>query len=351
MELKSNLTKKEDRFFRQRYKITNRGNFEGRNVLQVARSITDIAQQEGISVNKVHTILQQAKHKLYTVRQTRKRPLLDDKILTAWNGLMISSLARAGFYLKRPEYVKSAEKAADFILQNMVISKQLYRSHAQGQTNHVGYIEDHAFLIHGLIDLFEATAKVKWLKAAMDLDLAVRDDYEDSKGGWYRTHKEYADLLVREVPTYDGAEPSGSSYMLLNLLRMSALTTSDSYRLRAQKAFVTYGKILEKHPLSLDDMLIATHWKNHPPQEVYIVASSREEADSMLNSYRNSKPMNRVLVVSTNENRSALEDLLPPLKGKKAIDQMPTGYVCLNGMCKQPTINTAEFLQQLNNQK
>ena len=347
VELRQHLTLQEMNTVQKRFNVSTRGNFEGRNILHVAKSVTDIAVELGISVDMVKTNLKQAKEKLYFARLKRPQPLLDDKILTAWNGLMIAGFARAGFIMEKTEYINIAKRSANFILQRLIISDQLFRSHAQGVTGHIAYVEDHAFLIDGLLALFEATGEAKWLQAALHLDTKVQQNYEDPQGGWYRTHRDYDNLLVREVPTHDGAEPSGASYMLTNLLRLYALTTTDSYRQRAQRAFIVYGQILDRYPLSLDDMLIATHWKHHPPQEVYIIAKNRAQAEPLIAVYRGAKPTNRILVISTKTHRQALEKLLPALKDKKIIDQKATAYVCREGTCQQPTTKPTTFLQQL----
>ena len=325
-----------------RYGLTKKGNFEGRNILTLRRSLAEISgkKQEADLKKELEAI----RVKIREARTLRPPPLLDNKIITAWNGLMISAFAKAGFQLKNPSYLSSANQAALFLLKNLQKDNQLLRIYAGGKAQHIAYIEDHAFVVSALLDLFEATGEPQWLQEAFRLDQAVEQNYEDSKGGWYRVHKDYANLLVRETPSHDGAEPSGASVMIHNLLRFSALTTDKRYQQRADRALKAYGGILSGYPLALDDMLLAVDWKLHPPKELIIIASTPQQAEPMLNALRASPPPNYVLVQATQPTtRDKLNALLPPLPQKTMREEKCTAYVCQGGVCDFPTTDVKQF--------
>jgi len=347
-ELKNLLPASQLEIILRRYKITQKGNFEGRNILSVKRSIAEIANSLTISEEEVQVELKLAHQLLYDHRATRPAPILDTKIITAWNGLMISSFAKAGFWLESEEYIHAAIRAANFCLEQLFVNETLYRIYADKKNHHIGYIEDYAFLIAALLDLLETTGNPKWLNAALQLDDKVQKFYESSDGGWYRTHQDHSDLLVRELPSYDGAEPSGASIMMQNLYRFHALTAADIYRQRAEKSFSIYGRKIQYNPLSLDNMLHALHWKNNPPQEVFLLGHNSEDLKPMIDMLKQSKSLNRIFVPVHEHQRLELSKILPPLQGKTRKNNKATAYVCQKGSCKKPTNNPNEFLKQLN---
>jgi uncharacterized protein len=345
-ELERILGKADAELWMARYGVTKKGNFEGRNILHHRIPLEKLETADG--KDALQARMDGMRQRLYQERLQRPPPLLDSKILTAWNGLMISAFSQAGLWLDEPKYIEAAEASARFLLAHMRIDGSLYRSHSGGKTQHVAYIEDHAFLIAGLLDLFEATGKPEWLEEAFGLDAAVLSGYEDKDGGWYRSHKNHSELLVRETPSHDGAEPSGASYMVRNLLRFAALTGEDSYRARADAAFKAYGLILNQSPLALDDMLVSVHWRQNQPKEVIIVADTPKDAEKLLETYRESSCRNRVLVQATSTGQyGPLSELLPPLKGKTTKDGKARAYVCEGGSCQYPTTESDVLRRQL----
>jgi uncharacterized protein YyaL (SSP411 family) len=193
------------------------GNFEGRNILHAPKPLAEVAKELKVSPDQARATLDESKELLYAARLKRSPPLRDEKILTAWNGLMISAHARGALVLGDEDYAKRAVRAADFVLSRMRREGRLQRSYKDGDGRHEGYLEDYAFFIAGLLDLYETTGTLRWLVEAIDLDRVLEKSYEDkSAGGFFLTSSEQEKLLAREKPSHDGAEPSGNSVQVMN---------------------------------------------------------------------------------------------------------------------------------------
>ena len=215
--------------------VTDDGNFEGRTILHAPRPLPEVAAELATEPASLRRTIDASRERLYAARATRQAPLRDDKILTAWNGLMVSALARAALVLDEPAYGARAARAADYVLRTLRRDGRLLRAALDGEAQQTAYLDDYAFLIAGLLDLYEADGDLRWLEEAMALDAVLERDYEDAAGGgFFRTAADQASLLTREKPTYDAAEPSGNSVALRNLLRLHELTTDDRYRVRAE---------------------------------------------------------------------------------------------------------------------
>ena len=193
------------------YGVTAAGNFEGRNILHQARATDAVAQELGITPAALRESLAAARETLYAARARRPPPLRDDKVLAAWNGLMIAALARAALVLDDAAYAQRAARAAEFVLGRMRVDGRLRRSFAGGAAHHDAYLADYAFMIAGLLDLYEATGERRWLDQSIELDRVLADHYEDAAGGFFATSDDHETLLAREKPADDGAEPSGNS--------------------------------------------------------------------------------------------------------------------------------------------
>ncbi|MCP5115160.1 MAG: thioredoxin domain-containing protein, partial [bacterium] len=197
-ELEVVLGKEKARVAAAHYGVTAEGNFEGRSILFRG------AGPEPQAIEEI-------KELLYGARSGRPPPLRDEKVLTAWNGLMISAHAFASLVLGENEYAQRAERAAEFVLENLESDGRLLRSWKAGRASHNAYLDDYAFLTAALIDLYEATGRLRWIKEAIRLDGVLAEHYEDPAGGFFLTSDDHEKLLAREKPAYDGAEPSGNS--------------------------------------------------------------------------------------------------------------------------------------------
>lgn len=350
-EIAKALDKKTAERIEQYYAITDDGNFEGRNILHTPFSISSVANTLSISVDELTASINKANQTLYKVRNQRPAPLRDEKILTAWNGLMISAFAKAGLILNNPEYTEHAKTAADFVLTHLYKDGQLYRSYKDKQAKHVAYLDDYAFFIASLLDLYEATFDVAWLNKAIDLDKTLEEYYEDKdNGGFFMTADHQEKLLFREKPAYDGAIPSGNSVAILNLLRLYEFTTQDDYRKRAEKSLKYFGTKMSQSPTAYSDMLLALDFYYDKPKEIVIVSTEndKEKLNQLLDEFRKHYLPNRILsVVREGEQLDNSSKTIPLLKGKIAQDGKTTAYVCVQGVCELPTRDVKTFASQL----
>ena len=349
-ELEAVLGPKRARVVERYFGVTLQGNFEGRNILSVAQTAAETARSLGLSPVDLRRAIAEAREDLYVTRARRARPLRDEKIIAAWNGLMISAHARAALALGKPEYARRAERAAEFVLTRMRRDGELYRSFKDGQARHAGYLDDYAFMIAGLLDLYEATSNSRWLAEAIALDKVLDRLFEDqANGGYFLTGATHERLLAREKPAYDGAEPSGNSVEALNLQRLAEFTGNDRYRVRAERTLRAFGRTLESSPTTLSEMLLAVDFRLDAPKEVVIVTrNTREEAHSLLTKFRSMYLPNRILVVAVEgHDLSDQAKLVPLLEGKVALGGQPTAYVCERGACKLPTRDPEVFARQL----
>jgi hypothetical protein len=349
-EIRAALGAERARVVEAYYGVTAGGNFESRNILHTPRPLADVARALGLPPEKVRTVVQESSELLYAVRAKRAPPLRDEKVLAAWNGLMIGAHARAALVLGDERYGRQAERAADFVLRKMRRDGRLLRSYKDGQARHNAYLDDYAFVIAGLLDLYETTSDPRWLREAVALDATLEKLYEDKQhGGFFMTSGDHESLLAREKPAYDGAEPSGNSVQALNLLRLHELTTEDRYRQRAERTLEAFGDRMAQAPAALSEMLLASDFRLDTPKEVVIVAHvSRKEAEPLLAKLRATFLPNRVLTVATEgEDLAAQSQLVPLLKGKVSRKGQATAYVCERGVCRLPTTDPDVFAQQL----
>jgi uncharacterized protein YyaL (SSP411 family) len=325
------------------------GNFEGRSILHLPRPLDAVAAEMNLDPAELRARLDRTREILYAARSERPPPLRDEKILTAWNGLMISACAQAAFVLDEPRWAALAARAADDVLSRCRVDGELMRAEKDGVAKHPAVLDDLAFLCAGLLDLFEATGEGRWLDEAIGLDRALQERFEDADaGGFFLAPAGREDLLVRDKPAYDGAEPSGNSVHALSLLRLAAWTTDDDYRRRAVACLQAFGRVLEETPGALSEMLLALDFLLEPPKEIVIVApSDREGAQGLLDVVRRRFLPAKVVVVAGQDEVPALTSRLGLLEGKVAIDGKATAYVCRQGACALPVTSAAELAEQL----
>lgn len=350
-ELDTALSSEASTIVKAYYAVTEPGNFEGRSIFHTPQKINIVAKKLNISEEKLQTVLTTSKELLYKARSPRPQPIRDEKILTSWNGLMISAHARAGLILSEQSYIERAEKAAEFIKAHLYEDGRLFRSYKDGMRKHKAYLDDYAFYIAALLDLFEASHELKWLKFAIELDHTLGNHYEDREhGGFFMTSDDHEDLLVREKPAYDGAEPSGNSVAILNLFRLLEFTTNDAYRARGEKALMAFNENLNKRPTALSHMLLALDFYLDKPKQIVIVATETadNELNSFLKAFRQTYSPNRALVVLTeSKTLKDYESIIPLIKGKKALGGKVTAYVCEDGECQLPTQDQQVFSKQI----
>jgi uncharacterized protein YyaL (SSP411 family) len=337
-ELRDALGPDADGFLRF-HGVTEQGNFEGRSILWVPSPDEDTWES-----------LAPAREHLRALRERRVHPLRDEKILAGWNGLAISALAFGGRVLGERRYVAAAERAARFVLERMVKEGRLQRTWLGGEAGVPAYLEDHAFLSQGLIDLFEATFDVRWLAAAVELSEKLERLFGDPSGGaWFTSAPDHERLLARERPTHDGAEPSGASVALLNALRLDSFTGDARWRAIAEGALRRYRRALEEQPAALTEMLVALDAFTDAAREVVLVWPERSSApEPFLDVLRRTFLPNRALVGAPEGDGIARVGAVAAIAaGKISAGGQPTAYVCERGACRLPAIAAEKLAAQL----
>ena len=338
-ELDSLGSRETTSLFLAHYDVRAAGNWEGRTILNVPRPDESCWAR-----------LAGARARLYAVRSRRLPPLRDDKILTAWNGLMISALAVAGRVLDEPRYVAAAARAADFLLTQLrTADGGLQRSFKDGQARQAAFLDDHAFLAAGLIDLYEASFDARWLREALALAQATERLFADPAGGWFMTGNRHETLIAREKPAYDGAEPSGTSVALMNALRLNVFTDDERWRQVAERGFRAHAQVLRERPLVMTEALQALDFFAGTPSEVVLVWPDGEAAAaaSLLAVLRRTYLPSRVLAAGSESVIATLAEVVPFVRGKVAQAGRPTAYVCRRGRCELPVSEPAALEAQL----
>ena len=325
--------------------VTDRGNFEGRTILHAARPLEAAARIAGVAIEEAPARLRASLERLRPVRGLRPAPLLDDKVLTSWNGLGISALARAGLLLAEPRYVAAAEAAARFADETLLADGHLRRCARGGAASHDGMLDDHAFLGVGLTDLFEATGDQRWLWRALALAAELEERFLVEEGGYAMTPSDGEALLAREVPTWDGAEPSGNAMAALLHVRLHALTGDDAHRARAERTLGAFGGLIAQHPSGLAKMVTALDRLLARPVQVAIVRPAGGDDAALVAAFARVW-LPEAALVRMEEGARGVEAVAPWVEGKNARGAA-TAWVCEEGACQAPTTDPAELEAQL----
>ena len=318
------------------------GEFTGKNILYVHRDV------EGEQVYQ----LAQAANQLLKVRSQRIRPHLDDKILTSWNALMISAFAKAAQVLEDPDYLDAAENAVDFIFSRMFDAStgQLQRRYRDGESAIAGFLDDYAFLIGALLDLYEADFNPERIDLAMQLANKMIELFEDPvEGAFFTTAAGDPSLVMRMKDDYDGAEPSGNSMALLDLERLAHLTDRAEYRQAAERTRKALGPRMSGQPVAVPQMLVAFDYSTAVRREVVIVGDrGHVSTRAFLGELRRRfLPYTVVLLVDSDATRRKLEPIFPAVAEMREMDGKPTAYVCQGYVCRLPTNELSKFVELL----
>lgn len=316
--------------------ITPDGNFErGTNILRVAREPASLAEELGLPEARIRAAIARIRGRLLEYRGRRPRPALDDKILTSWNGLMISTLAYAHQITGNPTYLRAAEESAGFILTRLQRDGRLLRRYRGGEAAIPGMLEDYAFFIMGLIDLYEATFDERWLGEALRLNQQCIQLFWDREGGgFFLNIPEPGGLEIRVKEAYDGAIPSPNSVQALNLLRIAELTADEGMRRLGERTILTFWRSIEAHPTAHTQMLAALHFLLAGPKQVVVAGHPQSpETQLMLREVHRHYIPNKVLVLSNPDKTSSL---IPYLQDKTPREGRPAVYICQNYSCSAP---------------
>jgi uncharacterized protein YyaL (SSP411 family) len=263
---------------------------------------------------------------------------------------MISAFARAGFALNDSHYIALARRAAQFALEQMRSEGRLHRVSLDGRAAGPAFSEDYAFVIAGLLDLYEAAPDPRWLREALALQRVLDTHYaDDAGGGYYRTADDHEQLLAREKPGQGGAVPSANAVAALNLLRLTAFTEDESHRERAARIFSAFGDTLERSPAAFDEMLLAVDFEVDTSKEVLLVRPTADtDPAPLLDVLRTTYLPNRIFsMVAQGEELDAHAQLVPLLRNKRARNGEVTAYVCEDRVCRLPTADPTVFAEQL----
>jgi uncharacterized protein YyaL (SSP411 family) len=359
-EVRQALGNEEADFTAQVFNIEKDGNFaeqatrrkSGVNILHLRKALGELASDLNLSQQDLQAHLEVIRQKLFAYREKRVHPMKDDKILTDWNGLMIAALAKGAQAFDEPEYAEAARRAADFILGNMrKPDGRLWHRYRDGQAGIEANLDDYAFLVWGLIELYEAIFDARYLGVALELTSDMVSHFWDKDGGGlYLTPEDGESLLVRKKEIYDGAIPSGNSVAMLNLLRLGRITATSGLEEKAARIGSAFSGSIKQSPSAHTQLMVALDFGIGPCYEVVIAGKAQEEdTKAMVKALRTRFLPNKVVLLNPN-GRESLEiaKLAEFTKNQPSIDGRATAYVCLNYNCKLPTTDINKMLELLN---
>jgi uncharacterized protein len=328
------------------------GEMSGQNILFQAHPLVECAERFGLTLDAAQSMLGRETARLRAAREQRARPARDEKIITAWNGLMISAFARAAQITGDERWSEPARRAAAFARANLVnpASGRLARSFCDGVRAGPGFAEDHAFLIQGLLDLYETTFEVDWLRWAIELqqqqDALFRDD---ARGGYFGSAADDASVVLRLKEDADGAEPSANSIAVRNLARLAELLHREDWRAQAMRVARAFVPQFERAPTAMPQMLAALGWLERPPQRILVHGDPDSPGTAGLIAEVWQRFLPRHVLLRIDDASRAFFAAGDPLIS--ALPERATGtataYVCENFACQQPTSDPAVLAAQL----
>ena len=349
-QIKSILDKDEAEIFSAYYGVTEKGNFEEeKTILNITASTAQLEEKFNKDHTELMNVLSKARSKIFNERAKRIRPHRDDKIITAWNGLMISSMASGGAVLHEEKYIRAAERAAKFILEALHKQGRLKRYYRQGQAVELAFLDDYAFMIMDFLDLYEASFETKWLiDAKMLAEEMIKLFTDNEQGGFFLTGKDSEKLITRIKPSTDGVIPSGNSAASFALLKLGMLTMNQYFTEQGGKVLESFSQQLKQPSGYSSEMLSALNFSLGPTREIVITGNTNaEDTQQMLNLIRSKFMPNAVILLRQQENTdSGIDKTIPFVKNLTAIEGKATAYVCENYACNRP-VNKIDDLDKL----
>ena len=328
--------------------VTEDGNFEhGRSALWRPDSPEDVAAKLHVDVSELEAAIERARPRLFEHRAQRIAPDTDDKVLAAWNGLMIGALAQAHQVLDEPRYLDAARSAARYVIGSMrQPDGRLFATARHGRAHLNAYLDDYAFVIGGLIDLYEADFDPAWIRTAIELAEIVEREFADSeRGGWFTTGASHEELLARLKGHQDGALPSGNAVQTLNLLRLAELTGNVEFAKLGERAILSSGELVNRYPHAFSQTLIAVDFVGGPPCEVVVAGELDDPSTAaLLRSVRRSFRPQKVVALA---DARADAELIPLVADRSPGSNGALAYVCENWACQAPTGSADELASAL----
>lgn len=325
------------------FDVTDKGNFEESNIPNIIENKMSFEELTKLPLDNM-------RKKLYEHREKRIHPYKDDKILTAWNGLMIAALAYGARVLGNDSYKIAAERAVGFIQKKLMRADgRLMARYRDGEAAYLGYLDDYAFLVWGLIELYQASFDIKHLELAMGLNNDMIMYFgDDSKGGYYIYGNDSEQLIARPKEVYDGAMPSGNSVAALNLMRLGRLTGNTELEVEAEGLFSTFADKINSYSMGHTFMLMAVMFARGKGSEIVLVGDSKtEEAKSFINLINKSFLPYSVVIVKNEGAAETLKNIIPYTEGQNMVDNKATAYVCENFACRAPITDINKFMEIL----
>lgn len=348
-EISKILGEKDAKTFCDFYDVSKEGNFEEKNILHIDKEMNAFARLEGIKPAILQELLEEARVKLLSARGKRIPPHKDDKILTSWNGLMIAALAKGAQALNEPKYTLAAMRAADFILNTLRLKDgSLLKRFRDGEAAISGHLDDYACFVWGLIDLYEASFEVKYLRAAVDLNkLMIVDFWDEKDGGFFFNGRKNEQLIAQTKEIYDGAMPSGNSVALLNNLRLSRITGNPDLERISEQIIRAFAETVNNYPSGYTQFLSALDFALGPSKEIVIAGEpNADDTKEILKEIRKRFMPGKVVILHS-EKDVFIEEIATFTRGQNSINGKATAYICENFTCKAPANDMNHILKLL----
>jgi uncharacterized protein YyaL (SSP411 family) len=328
--------------FAAAYDVTAAGNWEGKSILRLTRPLAEVADELGMAEDAFKAELAESRQKLFEQREQRIKPGRDEKVLTAWNGMMLAAFAEAARVLDRADYRAAASKNADFILRELRYEGRLFRSWKAGQAKLMGYLEDYAFVAEGLLALYQTTFDERWFVEAQSLGNTILNHFNDPQdGGFFDTADDHEQLVVRPKSIQDNATPAGNSLAVTVLLQLASYTGDSTYYDPAVKSLGAVQQALTQYASAFAQWLVSLEYALAPAKEVALIGRPAEPGmAAMLSTLQGPFRPNQVVALAETPTS---ESLIPLLNDRPLKDGHSTAYVCQNFACQLP-VNTAEAL-------
>jgi uncharacterized protein YyaL (SSP411 family) len=348
-EVMSILGEEQGAIFCEFFNVTDSGNFEhGKSILNTPLSLEAFAEKKGAIVEDLRRTINTSKQRLFNVRQARVRPGRDDKSLAAWNGLMLTAFAEAANILGRDDYREIAVRNAEFISKYLTRDRRLLRTYKSGQSKLNGYLEDYAYVIEGLLALYEATFELRFFTQARELaDMMIAQFWDEADSGFFFTSSDHEQLITRTKDYFDNATPSGNSVAALALLKLYLLTQELEYQRTAVAILRVVRQAIAKYPSAFGYALCGLDFYLSEPKEIAIVGSpdSHEVRLFVEQIYSRYMP-NKVVAAGAADDEKSIE-AIKLLAGRPMVEDKATAYVCRNYVCLAPATTIAEFAARL----
>jgi hypothetical protein len=358
-EIRKRLPEDEAELVIDAFNVEKNGNFEeestrrvtGKNILHLTKPFREIADDQNVPLKEVKELWEKARGALYSARESRVHPRKDDKILVDWNGLMIIALAKASQAFNDIQYADAAKEAVNFVFENMLdLQGRLCHRYREGEAAIPGFLNDYAFLIWGLVELYETTFEVKYLRHAIALtEDMIRHFWDEKEGGFYFTAEDAENVLIRDKVIYDGAYPSGNSVAALNLLHLARMTGKTEYEAKAAQILQTFADVVSQAPAAHTSLMGALDFALGPSYEVVIVGKRQnQDTEALVNALKTRFIPNKVVLLRPNEEEyPEITQYAEFTRDLTSLGGKATAYVCRNYQCDLPTTRKEDMLRSL----